>query len=512
VKTLLVIGIVAALLVVPGTSFADGPVITPTITAGTSGDNGWYRSAVTVNIAVSGATDTTCPAVKTFSATTSPAWTCTATAGPLTQTLTLNFKIDSDPPTLGQASPDRAPDRNGWFSHPTTVAFTGTDSNSGIASCTSATYSGPDASSTSVSGTCRDNAGNVSAPGTYALKYDATPPSVSASAARAADANGWFNHPVAVSFSGTDSSSGIDSCTESATYSGPDNGAASVAGSCVDQAGNRATGSYALHYDATPPSATGTLTRKADDNGWYTHPVSATFSGTDALSGLASCTAAGTYSRPDSSTAHLTGTCTDKAGNATAVSLPLRYDASAPRLDGVAVALGDGTATITWKQPADTQVVSAVRVPGKDGKAKTTVYRGRSASFRDGGLRPGVVYRYILTSRDIAGNTATSQATAKLQALYAPTGGAVAKPGDRLFWIAARGATYYNVQLFYRGHKVMSVWPVGRSLRLPKRWTFNGHTYILARGTYRWYVWPGEGARAKAVYGPLLGGSSFKVR
>jgi hypothetical protein len=344
------------------------------------------------------------------------------------------------------------------------------------------------------------------------LKYDATPPSVSGSAARAADANGWFNHPVAVSFSGADSGSGIDSCAGSTTYSEPDNGAATVAGSCTDLAGNRATGSYALRYDATPPSVTGAFTRKADENGWYTHPVSATFSGSDGLSGLASCTAGGTYSGPDSSTAHVAGTCTDKAGNATPVSLPLRYDASAPRLGDVAIALGDGTATVSWKQPADTQVVSVVRAPGKNGKAKTAVYRGRSASFRDGGLRPGIVYRYTLTSRDIAGNTATSQVTAKLQALYAPASGAVTKPGDRLSWIAAPSATYYNVQLFFHGHKVMSVWPVGRSLRLPKHWTFNGHAYSLARGTYRWYVWPGQGTRTKADYGPLLGGSSFRVR
>ncbi len=116
-RFLVALGIVAALLFVselvlvsePG--HADGPAITPTITAGTTGDNGWYRSAVTVQIAVTGATDTTCPAVKTFTATTSPAWTCTATAGPLSQTLTLNFKIDGDPPTVSGATPDRAPDQ-----------------------------------------------------------------------------------------------------------------------------------------------------------------------------------------------------------------------------------------------------------------------------------------------------------------------------------------------------------------------------------------------------------------
>ncbi len=346
------LGIVTALLFVSGALYswrnsgeADGPVITPTITAGTtkSTTTAEYRSAVTVQIAVTGATDTTCPAVKTFAATTSPAWTCTATAGPLTQTLTLNFKIDADPPTVSGATPDRAPDHSGWFNHPTTVTFTGADANSGIASCTSASYSGPDTSSTSVSGTCRDNAGNVSAPGTYALKYDATPPAVTASAARAADANGWFNHPVAVAFSGTDAGSGIDSCTGSTTYSGPDTGAGSVPGSCVDQAGNSTAASYALHYDATPPTASAKIARNPDDAGWYTHPVAVTFTGADGLSGLAGCTAARTYDGPDDSAAKVTGRCTDNAGNATDASTTLRYDATAPHLGDVAV-IGSATA------------------------------------------------------------------------------------------------------------------------------------------------------------------------
>ena len=418
-RFLVALGTVAALLFVselvlvsePG--HADGPAITPTITAGTTGDNGWYRSAVTVQIAVTGATDTTCPAVKTFTATTSPAWTCTATAGPLSQTLTLNFKIDGDPPTVSGATPDLLHRGSGtaWFDHPTTTtSFAGTDANSGIASCTSASYSGPDVSSTTVSGTCRDNAGNVSAPGSYALKYDATPPAVAASAARAPDADGWFNHPVAVAFSGTDSGSGIDSCTGSTTYSGPDTGAASIPGSCVDQAGNRAAASYALHYDATPPTASAKIARNPDDpGGWYTHPVAVTFTGADGLSGLAGCTAARTYDGPDDSAAKVTGKCTDNAGNATDASTTLRYDATAPHLGDIAVALGDGSATLSWKQPADTRVVSVTRAPGRNGKSTTAVYAGHAPSFRDAGLRPGVAYHYTLRSQDDAGNTAVCE-------------------------------------------------------------------------------------------------------
>ena len=76
-------------------------------------------------------------------------------------------------------------------------------------------------------------------------------------AARPADHDGWYNHPVSISWSGTDATSGIDSCTAPLTYSGPDNGNASSVGGCTDHAGNTASPpALSFRYDATPPSAT----------------------------------------------------------------------------------------------------------------------------------------------------------------------------------------------------------------------------------------------------------------
>src|SRR5262249_1832941 len=178
--------------------------------------------------------------------------TCTVVVSGSPQCCVLHvpIKIDATPPTV-TASAARAPDSNGWYNHAVGVGFSGTDSLSGVASCTSATYGGPDNGSASVAGTCTDNAGN-SATTTFGFKYDGTPPNVNASPGRAPDANGWYNHPVAVAFAGTDATSGIASCT-SATYSGPDDGGAGVSGSCSDAAGNSASGSFGLKYDSTPP-------------------------------------------------------------------------------------------------------------------------------------------------------------------------------------------------------------------------------------------------------------------
>ena len=85
------------------------------------------------------------------------------------------------------------------------------------------------------------------------LHIDKTSPSVGAVTGRPPDYGGWFNHPVAVLFQGSDATSGVASCSSS-TYAGPDAVGAVVSGTCQDVAGNVGTGSFALNYDATPPA------------------------------------------------------------------------------------------------------------------------------------------------------------------------------------------------------------------------------------------------------------------
>ena len=175
-----------------------------------------------------------------------------------------------------------------------------------------------------------------------------------------------------------------------------------------------------------------------------------TFSGADALSGLADCTAAKTYGGPDNGSASVEGTCSDNAGNTTTASAPLKYDATAPKLQNVEVVPGGGDVTLTWKQPADVTSVAVTRTPGRKGSAPTEIYKGRTPHVRDSGLKAGVAYRYQLTSLDEAGNQSVAQVTTKLRALYAPAAGKTAHAGTALRWNADKSATYYNLQL-YRG-------------------------------------------------------------
>jgi hypothetical protein len=81
---------------------------------------------------------------------------------------------DTQPPRVS-GSPDRPPDLNGWYNHPVRVTFGGIDSLSGLGSCTSGVFSGPDTRHEKIGGTCTDNAGNTGS-GWFSLKYDSTPP------------------------------------------------------------------------------------------------------------------------------------------------------------------------------------------------------------------------------------------------------------------------------------------------------------------------------------------------
>ena len=142
---------------------------------------------------------------------------------------------------------------------------------SGIDSCPPQSYTGPDNAAASFAGTCVDKAGN---PGTksFILSYDATGPATTATADRSPDSSGWFNHPLTVSFSGTDAVSGTDSCSGAENYAGPDSVEAVVGGVCVDKAGNVGLASLSVSYDATAPVVTGAEPeRRPDANGWYNH-------------------------------------------------------------------------------------------------------------------------------------------------------------------------------------------------------------------------------------------------
>jgi hypothetical protein len=169
---------------------------------------------------------------------------------------------------------------NGWYRGSThgdnvvvhwSVSLNATNSN-----CLAAvTVPGPTGGTTR---TCwaQNSEGQVTAV-TRVIKIDATPPTgVTAHLSRRPDFNGWYNHPVAIHWSGTDATSGVAYCT-SGTYRGPDSGAATANGGCFDRAGN--SGGFQVHlaYDASPPvlrNVTERSTAAADVLSWESSSAS----------------------------------------------------------------------------------------------------------------------------------------------------------------------------------------------------------------------------------------------
>ena len=94
--------------------------------------------------------------------------------------VTQPIHVEITNPTVAGA-PTRGPDSNGWYNHPATIAFSGS-SFSGIASCTSAIYSGPSTPSATVSGSCTDNAGKTVTATSAPFAYAATAPTLGMSA------------------------------------------------------------------------------------------------------------------------------------------------------------------------------------------------------------------------------------------------------------------------------------------------------------------------------------------
>jgi hypothetical protein len=516
-----VIRALGALVVAVALSLAAVPVAsaTPTVSftmTGTAGTNGWFRSNVTIRWTItepeSLISSSGCEAAQLVTAEGQSSHTCTVTFPGGSNSATATPRIDKTAPSVAGGNPTRGPDSNGWYNHAVEVAFTGSDATSGIASCASPQYSGPDGASRQVSGTCTDGAGNVSAPTSVTLRYDSTPPSVTVAPTREADVGGWYNRAVSITASGSDPVSGVASCT-TPSYSGPDNPAASVKATCVDNAGNTSAPVEAtIKYDATEPTVAAKVDREPDANGWYRGPFKLTFTGSDATSGLVSCTAPIEYKGPDNATATLAGTCRDAAGNARDTAFEFKYDATGPKLGSLVATGGKGLVRVGWQRPADAASIELVRKPGLKGAASTVVYRGAGLTFADKSVRNGARYRYELRITDTAGNVTTQAVTATPRPpLFKPGFNAVVRGPVKFAWDAS-GAKFYNLQLLRDGVKLLSAWPKAATFVLGSTWRYAGKTQELVPGKYRWYVWGARGTRERPQYGRPLGTSTFVVK
>jgi hypothetical protein len=181
------VGLITALVVVGSLALASvawGDTITPMCTTAQGTQpcaNGWYTTPVLQLTWTwsAGGTPSNCNEAAYASDSTSTV-SCTVSWGQTGSTAYYTVRVETSNPTA-TAVPSRPPDSGGWYNQPLTLTFQGS-SFSGIASCTSTPYTGPDTGSATVTGSCVDNAGKTVTATSAPFAYDAAPPSLAVSA------------------------------------------------------------------------------------------------------------------------------------------------------------------------------------------------------------------------------------------------------------------------------------------------------------------------------------------
>jgi hypothetical protein len=323
------------------------PTISHTLSpASPNGSNGWYTSAVTVDFTCSdgGAGIQSCTGDTTLGngANQSASGTATDWAGNTATDNVTGINIDGLAPNAPTASLSPAANPAGWNNTSVTVSFASAGDNgaSGVASCSADVPVTAETAGQTVTGTCTDRAGNVSALRQVTVKLDKTGPVISEDVTvNGTKGNGdWYVSPVEVTFTATDALSGPASANQKVTTSSDGHAVDVLSPAFTDTAGNTtAAGAVkqTFQIDTVAPSVgapelTGTL----GSNGWYRSAVTASFTASDATSGVA-----GTNPRTVTSSTQGTGIVlsspafSDVAGNTTAAgaqSATVMIDSQAP--------------------------------------------------------------------------------------------------------------------------------------------------------------------------------------
>jgi hypothetical protein len=206
---------------------------------------------------------------------------------------------------------------------------------------------------------------------------------------------------------------------------------------------------------------------------------------------------------------------TNGIGNLSQASYAWTVDLTAPTaLVGLAMRARNRIVTLSWAKPADADY-NRVRIWRR--RIGSTAWRRladrfAATSFSDRTVANHVIYRYRVATLDAAGNIAAPlEVNARPSAVFAPAWRAVVHRPPLIDWTSVRRATYYNMQLWRHGRKILSVWPFESRYRVRSTWVFRGKRYSLSEGPVTVYVWPGFGRKAAARYGGVLGWTVFRI-
>jgi len=535
---------------------SSAPEITASVT-GIAGTNGWYVGNVglawSVSDAVSGISSSSgCEAATLSADTAGTTVTCAATNGAgLTTQRSVTIKIDRAAPdtTISGGPNGTVTASEGSFTFAASesgATFACSLDGGGFEGCTSPhSYSGLADGAHVFRVRATDAAGNTDATAAErSWTVRAAPPNLKLPAGQAVEATSPSGAVVTYNASADDRGEPIApesiSCTPRSGATFP-LGATTVTCGVTNAYGVSTSGSFVVTVvDTTPPrlTAPNPLVLSAGGPVPRSNGSISAFLGAARAVDLADAHASVTSNAPETfpiGTTPVTFTARDASGNVSTATSSVRISQASPGspptssgsssaadrtppgdVRSVDATPGDRSVTLSWDDPpdADFQRVDVFRAELAAETSETRIYSGRAHKLVDRGLKNGTQYHYVLVAVDKAGNRSGGvfvTATPKAALLLAPKDGARLKRPPVLVWAIWPAASYYNVQLWRGGTKILSAWPTKARWVLRQRWQYAGRVRSLSPGEYRWYVWPGLGARAEVSYGPVLGMQTFSI-
>ena len=318
----------------------------------------------------------------------------------------------------------------------------------------------------------------------------------------------------------------FSSCSSPKSYSGLATGPHTFYVRATDPSDNTdatpASASWTVGTDSTPPQTTITSGPAAT-----TSSTSATFTFTSNEAGstfecrrnfaaFSPCASPLTYAALADGTHTFEVRATDPSDNvdltpATATWSVATNSTDAPPVANLRAVAGDHRVRLVWTNPTG---IGLQRVEIRRGSAQLLVYSGRGTEFIDTRVFNGRTYRYSVVVFDDLGRASPAAGVFALPhgRLVAPRDGTKVLGAPLLRWLPRARATYYNVQLYRNGKKILSRWPTRPRYQLTRQWRYRGRVYRLRDSRYVWYVFPGFGKRTADRYGRVMGHSTFFKR
>ncbi|WP_444919040.1 thrombospondin type 3 repeat-containing protein [Microbulbifer sp. JMSA003] len=228
---------------------------------------------------------------------------------------------------------------------------------------------------------------------------DSDRPKIAVETTPAENSEGWHNADTTVSFTCSDSISGIESCSKPVAIRSETAGQ-QVTGIAVDRAKNSSSVTKTVKLDKTPPLVMVSANPQAGESGWNSTPVSLSFLCSDPLSGVKDCPA-DKLVETEGSSQGFSVVAVDIAGNTAEFTHNVNIDLSAPE---ITLQESPASNNAGWhKQDVTVAFICDDTVSGVAGCSENVVVSGEGSELEIFG-----------EARDLAGNSRSITAHLKI--------------------------------------------------------------------------------------------------